>query len=413
MIRFFNACFLLATLTGCASYQSRVELARQDLINGQCSQAVAKLSELSAKADGDQLVYLMEQGTALQTCRQFKASNAVFLKADKLSEQLDYHSASRVVGATLLNEEMLQYKGDTFEKLFINASLALNYLQLGETDDALVEVRRINEKFKKYNFDEKKKFELNSFSQYLSGLIWEFDKKYDDACISYKSAYQLDPTLKQVGLDMLRGCWLAHREQEVESLIKKVEPTKEELELLKKPRQKNKNEVVIIFMQGLGPRKAPRPENRIFPRLVSIPSITQSLQVTVDSETSPLKEVSRLVYNVEKAAIDTLEDDYKSLVARRIGAYAAKEVVADQIRQKDKTLGTLAWLVMVASEKADLRQWSLLPKTVQVIRLSLDKSVKKLKLSGLDYSHQVSENFEDIQIDSALAKNIFLIRSLK
>ena len=61
----------------------------------------------------------------IKDCKDYKKSNEVFLKADKLSEQIDYQSVSRVAGATLLNEEMVQYKGDTFEKLFINASAAL------------------------------------------------------------------------------------------------------------------------------------------------------------------------------------------------------------------------------------------------------------------------------------------------
>ena len=403
--------FCVCLLTGCASYQSRLSPARQDLVNGQCGKALATLQDLSSKTDGDQLVYLMDYGSALQICKEYKKSNEIFLKADKLSEQIDYQSVSRVAGATLLNEEMIQYKGDTFEKLFINASAALNYLQLGETDEALVEVRRINEKFKKFNADDKKKFELNSFSQYLSGLIWELNQKYDDACISYKAAYQIDSTSRQVALDMLRGCWLARRTQEYDELLKQVQPTAEEL---KKVKQKSKDEFFVIFMQGWGPRKEPRPENHLFPHLVPVSSVTQSLQIdVVDNSSLEQKYISQPVYNVEQAAIQTLNDDYKTLIARRVGARVAKEVLADQIRQKDKTLGNIAWLVMVASERADLRQWSTLPQSIHVLRLSAPKGSFTMKLKGLDRNQNVSEVFEEVSVGAGQRQKIYLVRSLK
>lgn len=394
-------------LASCATYQSKVAPARDELRAGQCAPALQKLDELVQKADGDQLVYLMEYGTALQICKEYERSNKIFIQADKLSDQLDYHSASRVAGAALLNEEMIQYKGDTFEKLFINASAALNFLQLGLQDDALVEVRRINDKFKKLTAeDNTRKFELNSFTQYLSGLIWEMDQKYDDACISYKTAYKLDSTYRGVALDMLRGCWLARRHQEFDQLVKEVVPSEEELKNIK---QKSNNELIFIYMQGWGPQKAPRPGHATFPHLVPVSSITQTLQV----EFNDAKVISQPVYSVEKAAIQTLDADFSSLMARRAGAFVAKAVVADQIRQKDKVLGDIAWLVMHASEKADLRQWSMLPKTIQVIRFIPNGKTGTVKLTGLDYGGNVSETFEEIDIANLKKKKIYLVRSLR
>ncbi len=404
--KFFVTLFSSLILTGCATYQSRVAPARDQIRNGQCDPALKFLNELSQKPDGDQLVHLMEYGSALQICKEYELSNQIFLKADKLSDELDYHSATRVLGATLLNEEMIQYKGDTFEKLFINVSAALNYLQLGQLDEALVEVRRINDKFKKLNLDDKKKFELNSFSQYMSGLIWEMDRKFDDACISYKAAYRLDSSFRGVGLDMLRGCWLAKRTQEFDLLVSEVAPSEEELKNIK---QKSNHEIIFIFLQGWGPRKAPRPDSATFPYLVPVSSTTQKLQVKIEN----LKVLSQPVYSVEKAAIATLNEDYASLVARRVGARVAKEVLAAQIRQNDKALGQLAWLVMVASEKADLRQWSMLPETIQVVRLVSTNNSDNIILTGLDRNDNLSESFEVIDSKQLKKKNIFLIRSLK
>ncbi len=397
-------------LSACATHQGRLSPAHRDLLSGNCTSATKTLDELSSKDSNDQLLFLMEYGSALQICQDYKKSNEIFLKADKLSEQLDYISASRVLGATLLNEEMLQYKGDIFERLFINISLALNFLELQQPDEALVEVRRINEKYNKFSNEEKSSYELNSFAQYLSGLIWETENKFDDACISYKAAYRLDPAYRAVGLDMLTACWRAKRNQEFNLLVTELRPTADEMNFVKR---KNKNEKIVIFLQGLGPKKMPRPDNHIYPYLV--PSNNQTKRLTVnylDENDTYQNASSRQVYSVEKAAIATQEADYNSLAARRLGARVAKEVAADQIRQKDKTLGNIAWLVMVASERADLRNWTLLPETVQIIRIKPSKD-SIISAVGLNRFDTETEKFQDIVLKENENKRIFLIRSIK
>ena len=410
MIKLVVLFYSLIFLGSCATYHSRLLPAQNNLIGGRCDVATKELAELSAAQSDDRLLYLMEYGSALQICKDYKKSNEIFLEADKLSEQIDYISASRVLGATLLNEEMIQYKGDIFEKLFINISAALNFIELEQPDEAMVEIRRIDEKYKKYSSEEKSSFELNSFSQYLSGLIFETASKFDDACISYKAAYKLDTTYRDVGLDAMYACWRAKRTREFEQLASEIKPTAEESEFVKR---NNKNEKIIVYLQGLGPKKAPRPDNHLYPYLVPSASITEKLQITYQNEKEQsLTKTSSPVYSVEKAAIATQEADYGSLAARRLGARVAKEVMADQIRQKNKALGDVAWLVMVASERADLRNWSLLPESIQVIRVSpLKKS--KITLVGLNKFAAESESFPTIDLSLSESKKIYLVRSIK
>ncbi len=400
----------LSILTACATHQSRLSPAQRDLLSGNCTLATKTLSDLSEKSSDDKLLYLMEYGSALQICKDFRTSNKIFLEADKLSENLDYVSASRVLGATLLNEEMLQYKGDIFERLFINISLALNYLELNQPDEAMVEVRRINEKYNKFASEEKNSYELNSFAQYLSGLIFETQNRHDDACISYKAAYKLDSSYRDVGLDMLSSCWRAKRLQEFKIMSAEINPSSDELSYIKR---KVKNEKIVLFLQGLGPKKMPRPDNHLYPYLVPSHNLIKKLRLALQFENGDYNTAeSYRVYSVEKAAIATQEADYKSLAARRLGARIAKEVAADQIRQKDKTLGNIAWLVMVASERADLRNWSLLPESVQVVRVNpMPKTI--LKVAGISTLDSQVENFPDIDLAADENKKIYLIRSIK
>ncbi len=399
---------------GCATYQSRVSPARDLLVARQCEQSSKILAELAAKEDGDQLVHLLDYASALQVCGDYKKSNEIFLKAEKLADEIDYHSVTRIAGATLLNEGMIQYKGDTFEKLFLNVSLALNFMQLGQFDDALVEVRKINQKFQKYKAEDKKNFELSPFSKYLSAIIWEADHKSDDACIDYRDAYTLDTSYRKIGLDMLHACWKAHRADEFNKFAKKIAATDDEI---KDAKATSGAELILIFMQGWGPRKQPRPGAPTFPTLMSVPSETHFLKAEVSDENnknSLISYRSEPVYSVEKAAIDTLNADYNSLVARRVGARVTKEVLADQLRQKNQALGNIAWLVMVASERADLRQWSIFPRTVHVIRIPVKPGQHTVHLTGLNMYLNDSEKMPDLDFKiSAGEKKIQLVRSLK
>lgn len=400
-------------LTSCATYQNKVAPARDLLASHQCEPALKILEEFTQKPDGDQLIHLLDYAAALQVCGDYKKSNQFFLKAEKLADEIDYVSVSRVAGATLLNEEMVQYKGDTFEKLFINVSLALNFMQLGQFDSALVEVRKINQKFLRYKADDKKEFELSSFAKYMSALIWEADRKYDDACIDYREAFFLDTAYRKVGVDMLRGCWKANRQDEFRSLVTKMNATNEEI---KSAKDFDKTELILVFLQGWGPRKQPRADAPSFPQLVSVNSNTHFLKAEVIGTNEKVLESfqSEPIYSIEKAAMATLNADYNSLVARRVGSRIAKEVVAAQIRQQDKALGQLAWLVMVASERADLRQWSIYPKTVHTMRIPLKPGQHKIRLTGLNIYLNDSEELPDLNVNIRAGEKKFeLIRSLK
>lgn len=397
--------------SGCATYQSRINESRNLLQSGDCDKSLVQLKALSEKEDGDQLAFLMDYGSALQICNQYKESNFILEKAEKLSEQNDYHSLTRVTGATLINEEMLQYKGDSFEKMFLNISKAINYLMLNQFDEAMVEVRKINEKFKKFNSDSKKNFELNPFAQYLSGLIYESGKQFDDACIAYKQAYKLDQSYKLIGQDALRSCVLANREADVKELTQNVQVENEEVKSFKT--KKGKSTLVIVYLQGIGPRKQPRADNRIAARLIPENSVIQKLRIKSNNlENKEL--VTETVYNVSQVAIKTLEDDYGALIGRRIGARAAKEVLAAQVRQKDQLLGGLVWLAMVASERADLRQWSLLPNTIQIAKINLKPGSQALQVEALDSSNEVVAILPELRMDLNPGQiKILTIRTLK
>ena len=356
----------------------------------------------------------MEHGTTLQICEKYPESNQVFTQAENLADSKDYTSVSEVAAATLSSEGMMTYKGDTFERLFLNASKSLNFLQLKNTDAALVEVRRMNQKFSKFKNEERKNFELNSFSKYLSGLIWESTGQYDDACIDYKDAYFTATQFRDVGIQMLATCWNANRIDEFNTLVKKINATNEEIQEAKS--SKSKSEIVLVYLQGWGPQKLENPQSPLFPYLVDVPNITQKLAIDLyeQDQTKPNKSyLSDTIYSVAEASRASLNADQASLIARRLAARVAKQVVAKQIGDKDALLGFVALVGMVASDRADLRQWSFLPNTIQIIRIPVSPGKYNLKLSGLGRDKQVTETFNDVSFNvDKRQKVIHMVRSV-
>lgn len=401
-------------LVGCASYQGKVAPTKNYLKSRQCDQAIESISKLSQPTGVDQLALLMEHGTALQICEKYSESTRIFDQAEDLSESKDYTSVSEVAAATLSSEGMMTYKGDTFEKLFLNASKALNFLQEKNTDSALVEVRRMNQKFNKFKSEERKNYELNSFSKYLSGLIWESTGQFDDACIDYKDAYFTATQFRDVGVQMLTTCWNAQRVDEFNTLVKKINATNEEIAEAKS--SKAKSEIVLVYLQGWGPQKLENPGSPTFPYLVDVPNITQKLSIDLyesGKDKASKSFVSETIYSVADAARASLNADQASLIARRLAARAAKHVVAKQIGDKDPLLGVVALIGMVASDRADLRQWSFLPNTIQIIRIPVNPGKYTLKIGGLGRNRQQTESFNDVTLNvDKRQKVIHMVRSV-
>lgn len=398
----------LLLMAGCATYQTKVYMGRNLIREGRVVEAAEQLKVEAQKPTDDQLVYLFDYGTALQLSGDYSKSNKAFLHAEELSEVKDYHSISRITGSLLLNEGMVQYKGEDYEKVLVNAMLAINFLMMGDLDAALVETRKLNEKLYKYKFEAKRNYEQNPFAFYLAALIWEADKKWDDAYLDYKKAYELVPQVPYLREDLIRSAKNARRHSELEKWKKQFPTVKEQAKW--DPRKYG--ELVLIYQQGWGPRKQPHPEAPRFPTLRPVNSFTQQAQLIV--EKGPTERTQR-IYSVEDVAIKTLDDAYGPLIAKRMAGLATKAVVADQLRQKNELLGELAWIGMNLADRADLRQWSTLPESFQVAKVRLKPGTYRVKVDGLSQAGAATGeglDWQEVQVKAG-AKTFINWRSVK
>jgi hypothetical protein len=403
------ACAL--SLSACATYQTQVDKARAAL-RSDPKKAAEMLKPLAETENRDQLVYVLDYATALQQAKEFKESENAFAKAEKIADIQDYHSVTNIAGAALLSEEMIQYKGDDYEKVLINGINAINYLETGDLDEALVEVRRLNEKLYKFKNEAKKDYEQNPYALYLSAMIYEADRKYDDAYIAYEATYKVQPSYAPLKEDLIRSAIKADRDDALE----KWKKTFPEVKVKPEWRDKQLGEIVFVYLQGWGPRKGTRPNGEYrFPKLYPVTSRTDRAKFIVDNQniSQALEDnktaVTQTVFSVTDIAIKTLEADYGRLIASRVGGIAAKAVVADQIRQKDQLLGTLAWVAMNVADRADLRQWSTLPDTIQIARIPVKPGKYKVRAEGLTGSDSpTGERMDDREVNVRPGQKVFV-----
>lgn len=378
-LRFYLLLSLLSGLTGCATYQSELQESRELIAKGEWSQAAQRLEAKAFSENRDQLVYLLDYASIRHYEGNFKESNRAFALADKLAEKLDYISLSDKSTSFLVTEELKAYQGDTFEKIFINAFAAMNYLQLGDLENALVEARRLNEKYVFLRREgETKKFAQNFYGKYLSALLWEASGDYADAFIAYKEAFEIDPHIGFLKQDLVRTALLSARTED----FKRMKEQFPDIEIQEHWRRKDYGELILVFQEGWGPRKDFSPGNHKLPYLRRQSFITDAAQLEIQGVGT---FTSHLVYDVAESAINTLNDDLPALIAKRVAAQVLRDQIAFNNRNRDNGLATAAaWIALSVADRADLRQWSMIPNTIQMVRVYLPKGIYQGHVKGID-----------------------------
>ncbi len=156
--------------------------------------ALAKLDHNKfLKRNRNQLLYFLEAGRVYRLKNDFTSSNQFLNQADNYIENSRKSVADYVTG-NLLNPMQQAYRGEDFEQFMVHFYKALNYAALGNTDEALVEARRITlsnnsqaEKFK----GNSNRYSSDAFSLNFQGMIYEMGGDINNAFIAYRNAADL------------------------------------------------------------------------------------------------------------------------------------------------------------------------------------------------------------------------------
>jgi len=365
------------------------------------------------------LLYLMDRGMTLHLSGRYRESNDFLAAAENKIDSLYATSISEQTASLLLNENTISYEGEDFEKVMINIVSALNYVQMGKLEDALVEARKVDHKLTVLNdrYQKKNVYRSDALAQYISGVLYEAEREYNDANISYYKAYEALQNYRKdynvsipalIGSDLARTTDALGLIEDRDGYLQKFgNPVWESEKTLSE-----KGEVVLVAYVGRSPVKIDRivtvpipdgsggiyPVRIAFPQFIPQPHRSRAAEIQIDTPPSPMVR-SHLLEPVTAIAVKNLDDRIARISAKAIARATAKAVAAIKIRQEAAKKGSgqklladvTTDLFSVASEKADRRSWRTLPGDVILGRVSLPPGAHRLTVRYLSDSGAVVE----------------------
>lgn len=378
-------------------YPKLESMARQ----GKYEQA-AKLVEESEELydERNEVLFNLDRGLFHHYAGNFKKSNQAFAKAERRMDELFTESIARQTGAFLSNDNTLPYRGEDFESVVINVYRALNYLQLGDPDAALVEARKVNEKLtfinSGYEPDEQNVYKEDAFARMLAGILYELGgtpEDVNDAFISNRKAVQI-----------YRGDFASQYQSRTPSLLRSNLITtasfmgREELSAAKRAfpgvklvplaEKRKKAQLYFVHFAGRGPIKyedsiqAVMPDGYlmhiVFPKYRRRGYAVRGSRIMVDGKAGGRLEPAAPIGRI---AVKNLEDRKLRIsakaIARATTKYLATKIAEAAAKEKGgEAAGLLARLggnvAAVISEQADLRAWQTLPDRILLGRVMVE-----------------------------------------
>jgi hypothetical protein len=96
----------------------------------------------------DNVLYCLDRGMLSHYAGEWAGSSSLLQDGERAIEANYAVSISQEIGTYLVNDLSREYGGEDYEDVYLNVFNALNYYHRGKTEDALVEIRRINNKLK-------------------------------------------------------------------------------------------------------------------------------------------------------------------------------------------------------------------------------------------------------------------------
>ncbi|MBQ0039182.1 MAG: hypothetical protein KBS64_01985 [Treponema sp.] len=144
-IAFLSACLIY--FTGCASSkfpQAEFDSCFESGDYARCASLLEK-SKMAEKIDTAIDISLLKNYAG-----DYSGSAKYFSMTNRAIDEAFTKSITKGVGAALGNEKAADYDGNVYEYLLVNAFNSLNYYNQGNLEDALVEIRMIENKQKEY-----------------------------------------------------------------------------------------------------------------------------------------------------------------------------------------------------------------------------------------------------------------------
>ncbi len=435
VILLFSAC------AGSLQYMKYVQTVDKALQAGQYKKAAKKIDKARKQhlySKHDKLLYYLDKGIIEHYAGNYEESNRFLDKAEKTMEDLFTHSLSQIAVSFLWNDKIIDYWGEVYERLYVNVFKALNYSHLGNIEDALVEIRKVNIKLQemddkygsalqktakkqKIEVDDKTPFYSDAIAHYLSALFYLAEEEEDNSRISLhklKKAWETQPAVYDFSMP---------------------EPVRVENAILP-------NTLNIIAFTGTAPKKKaaggkittyedfigisdlsqpvalpniPFPGAKpgwhfkfAFPVIKVKPSRIRDIQIFVDGKkTGHLA----LLENMGRVAEYTFEKHKNMIYLKTVLRTVTKGIAATKAKKKlkkeadaDFILGAFIDMAVDAgvdaTEQPDLRCWNTMPQKCYIGRITLPEGRHTLQIKFFDKHNRLidTQTRTDVQLSESM-----------
>lgn len=399
---------LLLAVSSCTAY--KLDEAQMNLRSSFAARDFDKSAELLNQFEKkriyrskDQVLLQLERGTVLHFSGHPQASAKAFTEAEDEIDRLFTKSISRGLKAMLTNDNALAYDGEDYEDIYLNAFKSLDYIKMGDLENALVEARRMAHKLEQLDIKYKGLAEAMSKADTLKRADWKAGKtNFQNSAFSHFLAAVLyakagKPDDARIETEKLRAAF-----DDQPNIYNFSAPEPGDLQLLRHPEEYN---VLVTTFSGRAPRKEQQ-DFRLFlqdpdmylkfslPRLVPYPTQVARVRMVLDDTLTlpvPMLEdmdaVATEVYKVKEPII------YARAFTRAILKAIGNKTISKSIRKKDKTLGGVAAILGIigqeASEKADLRSWQTMPGQAYAQVIDLPVGTHSVNIEYISHNETV------------------------
>uniref|UniRef100_UPI0040488080 COG3014 family protein n=1 Tax=Aliarcobacter sp. TaxID=2321116 RepID=UPI0040488080 len=402
-ILFFSGC--TAAVTG---HSKALDDFNIELLSGKCD-----YQKIDEKIDDDPILWGEQGGSLVRNCMNYAKSNELFEKVEAVyKEDIDKDSilsnAQETVTSALVNNNLNDYEGNTYEKVMVNTYKALNYVSLNDHENARIEFNRAldrqrrakdyfekdiknkKEELQKKELEEQSKIKKKDNEENISFSEVAMNKQTQEIIYSkYNSAlndFQAYPDFINPFTTYMSGVYflLNGDRKKANDLLKeslRMDPKnlqiKNDFNLSKK--RKKENYVWVIYENGMGMTKN---EMRF-----DIPLFLFSSKVMYTGIVLPEIKENRPAYpylvvndnktieicNMDNVIKTEFKKKFPMLVTEAVINTVTKTYAQYELNRQVGPLGGLAGaLYQGLTNKADVRTWSALPKNFQSIRVKVD-----------------------------------------
>ncbi len=419
----------IAVLNSCATYYDKSRKFESALVSQDYLKARKSISNNKfLKKKRNKLLFHLEMGKVCHLNGDFDTSNYHLNQADNLAEEIN--PVGDLAVSTITNPSLQKYRISEHEKIMIHYYKALNYLQLGQMDDAVVEARQLNlveqELFVKKK-GKTKKYAYDPFGLNLMGMIYEADHDFNNAFIAYRNAYeayQVSDIFKQdmpssLPSDVNRTAQLAgisYQVEDGENIVSKgdggelilfwengLAPIKREKNLFFSMTKGNKKGLYIFSDQNNViqiPITYDFGEENFKPSDIGILRIAHSFyesrslfnhKVKLMVNEKPIQ--FSLAEDIEKLSFQIEKEAYLKELGKRLLRMVIKKIAEIKLAEQNEYAGLALGIANFAMEKSDTRSWQSLPNQVHYARIPLNKGQNKMSMI-LENGQKISFNVE-------------------